>query len=214
MKAGFAGNVRDWPLIGHCWVTPAERMLLLPTARPNYSVTSLSRVDHALTTAAANSALASPASVLVILVAFSQSGLSVPVLNDSAVVAEEDSLLPTPTPRYMLAQQSQTSTSSSSSSAAARVHAIRRAHSTPRLLNTIRSFRPGADISALVPSPRATTESAFGDEFVWVRPKGRAQFECNICFDAAKDPVVTQCGHLYCWSCLHQVRPLCEVLMC
>ncbi|EGF82293.1 hypothetical protein BATDEDRAFT_86096 [Batrachochytrium dendrobatidis JAM81] len=29
-------------------------------------------------------------------------------------------------------------------------------------------------------------------------------FECNICLDMASDPVVTLCGHLFCWSCLHQ----------
>ena len=27
-------------------------------------------------------------------------------------------------------------------------------------------------------------------------------FECNICYELAKDPVVTLCGHLYCWPCL------------
>lgn len=27
-------------------------------------------------------------------------------------------------------------------------------------------------------------------------------FECNICFDLAHDPVVTLCGHLYCWACI------------
>ncbi|PIN03610.1 putative E3 ubiquitin ligase [Handroanthus impetiginosus] len=29
-------------------------------------------------------------------------------------------------------------------------------------------------------------------------------FDCNICFDSAKDPVVTCCGHLFCWPCLYQ----------
>lgn len=29
------------------------------------------------------------------------------------------------------------------------------------------------------------------------------QFNCNICFECAADPVVTRCGHLYCWPCLH-----------
>ncbi|KAI9175824.1 hypothetical protein H9P43_006188 [Blastocladiella emersonii ATCC 22665] len=30
-------------------------------------------------------------------------------------------------------------------------------------------------------------------------------FECNICLDmAGEDPVVTLCGHLYCWGCLDQ----------
>ncbi|KAM1106181.1 hypothetical protein ACFX13_003124 [Malus domestica] len=27
-------------------------------------------------------------------------------------------------------------------------------------------------------------------------------FECNICLALAEDPVITPCGHLYCWSCL------------
>ncbi|GFP80989.1 E3 ubiquitin-protein ligase rnf5 [Phtheirospermum japonicum] len=29
-------------------------------------------------------------------------------------------------------------------------------------------------------------------------------FECNICFDLAQDPVITLCGHLYCWPCLYK----------
>lgn len=39
-------------------------------------------------------------------------------------------------------------------------------------------------------------------------------FDCNICLDTARDPVVTLCGHLYCWPCiykwLHVVRPSLE----
>ena len=27
-------------------------------------------------------------------------------------------------------------------------------------------------------------------------------FECRICFGMAKQPVVTPCGHLFCWPCL------------
>ncbi|KAJ2778128.1 hypothetical protein H4R18_004795 [Coemansia javaensis] len=30
------------------------------------------------------------------------------------------------------------------------------------------------------------------------------EFSCNICFDASIDPVLTLCGHLFCWSCLVQ----------
>lgn len=29
-----------------------------------------------------------------------------------------------------------------------------------------------------------------------------AGFECCICLDTAAEPVVTRCGHLYCWPCL------------
>ncbi|CAL4085994.1 unnamed protein product, partial [Meganyctiphanes norvegica] len=31
-----------------------------------------------------------------------------------------------------------------------------------------------------------------------------ANFECNICLDTAKDAVISMCGHLFCWPCLHQ----------
>lgn len=31
-----------------------------------------------------------------------------------------------------------------------------------------------------------------------------SMFECNICLDVAKDAVVSMCGHLFCWPCLHQ----------
>ena len=31
-----------------------------------------------------------------------------------------------------------------------------------------------------------------------------ARFSCSICFDAVTEPVVTQCGHLYCWPCLYR----------
>ncbi|KAL3525768.1 hypothetical protein ACH5RR_014140 [Cinchona calisaya] len=29
-----------------------------------------------------------------------------------------------------------------------------------------------------------------------------SDFECNICFDLAQDPIITLCGHLFCWPCL------------
>ena len=35
-------------------------------------------------------------------------------------------------------------------------------------------------------------------------------FECNICLDTAKDAVISLCGHLFCWPCLHtwlETRP-------
>ncbi|KAL6568699.1 hypothetical protein OROHE_004383 [Orobanche hederae] len=32
----------------------------------------------------------------------------------------------------------------------------------------------------------------------------RSFFDCNICLDLSKDPVVTCCGHLFCWPCLYR----------
>nr|XP_043067996.1 E3 ubiquitin-protein ligase RNF185-like [Drosophila bipectinata] len=35
-------------------------------------------------------------------------------------------------------------------------------------------------------------------------PNDGSLYDCNICLDTAKNAVVTMCGHLYCWPCLHQ----------
>ncbi|PSS04782.1 E3 ubiquitin-protein like [Actinidia chinensis var. chinensis] len=29
-------------------------------------------------------------------------------------------------------------------------------------------------------------------------------FDCNICLENVRDPVVTLCGHLYCWPCIYK----------
>lgn len=35
-------------------------------------------------------------------------------------------------------------------------------------------------------------------------PSATACFDCSICLDFAVDPVVTLCGHLYCWPCIYK----------
>ncbi|KAF2293666.1 hypothetical protein GH714_003953 [Hevea brasiliensis] len=30
-------------------------------------------------------------------------------------------------------------------------------------------------------------------------------FDCNICLDMARDPILTHCGHLFCWPCFYQL---------
>ncbi|KAJ9558343.1 hypothetical protein OSB04_012957 [Centaurea solstitialis] len=34
---------------------------------------------------------------------------------------------------------------------------------------------------------------------------GGSFFDCNICLETAKDPILTCCGHLFCWACFYQV---------
>jgi E3 ubiquitin-protein ligase RNF5 len=37
---------------------------------------------------------------------------------------------------------------------------------------------------------------------------GGGCFDCNICLECAAEPVVTLCGHLYCWPCIYEwLRP-------
>ncbi|KAF5298179.1 hypothetical protein FQA39_LY02603 [Lamprigera yunnana] len=43
------------------------------------------------------------------------------------------------------------------------------------------------------------SDAADGDD-----RKDDPNFECNICLDTARDAVVSMCGHLFCWPCLHQ----------
>lgn len=60
----------------------------------------------------------------------------------------------------------------------------------------------------------AKTEEPAGED---EQKRDDSVFECNICLDTAKDAVVSLCGHLFCWPCLHQwletrpARQLCPV---
>lgn len=47
-------------------------------------------------------------------------------------------------------------------------------------------------------NPTATTVTPADSE------EDGSPWECNICLDMASDPVVTLCGHLFCWPCIHQ----------
>ncbi|EOY14676.1 RING/U-box superfamily protein [Theobroma cacao] len=53
----------------------------------------------------------------------------------------------------------------------------------------------GESASRSPQSPSCSSNNANGDA---------GNFECNICFDLAQDPIVTLCGHLFCWPCLYK----------
>lgn len=35
--------------------------------------------------------------------------------------------------------------------------------------------------------------------------EGGSFYDCNICLELAKEPILTCCGHLFCWACFYQV---------
>ncbi|KAI5068850.1 hypothetical protein GOP47_0017195 [Adiantum capillus-veneris] len=50
----------------------------------------------------------------------------------------------------------------------------------------------------------ACTEEAHLQQSTFTGAGGATQnFECGICLDVCYDPVVTMCGHLFCWPCLY-----------
>lgn len=70
----------------------------------------------------------------------------------------------------------------------------------------------GESTKASEPSPSCSANSS----------NDAGDFECNICFDLAQDPVITLCGHLFCWPCLYrwlhhhshcQECPVCKALV-
>ncbi|GJN17546.1 hypothetical protein PR202_gb04637 [Eleusine coracana subsp. coracana] len=67
--------------------------------------------------------------------------------------------------------------------------------------STLTSQGFGSESSGMasrVGEPVARTNSGGGGG------KDAGSFECNICLDLAQDPVVTLCGHLFCWPCLYE----------
>lgn len=53
-------------------------------------------------------------------------------------------------------------------------------------------------------TPQSTEQANAQQNSSSEHPEPSSFFECNICFDQAQEPVITQCGHLYCWSCLYR----------
>ncbi|KAK4255500.1 hypothetical protein QN277_008498 [Acacia crassicarpa] len=45
---------------------------------------------------------------------------------------------------------------------------------------------------------------SYGEENSYSDRTDSNGFDCNICLDCVQDPVVTLCGHLYCWPCIYK----------
>jgi peroxin-10 len=50
----------------------------------------------------------------------------------------------------------------------------------------------------MLQSPRYNLEDK--ETMAWIN--GRQQRKCTLCLDAMKDPSVTTCGHVFCWTCI------------
>ncbi|KAF2368012.1 Zinc finger RING-type [Trinorchestia longiramus] len=73
----------------------------------------------------------------------------------------------------------------------------------------VNTLRTEADSQSPKPSKEPDKESkdgsgGSGDNKNDQEKSTGGSFECNICLDTAKDAVVSVCGHLFCWPCLHQ----------
>lgn len=61
------------------------------------------------------------------------------------------------------------------------------------------------------------TESETTSNEITEEKNENPNYECNICLDVARDAVISLCGHLFCWPCLHRwletrpTRPMCPV---
>ncbi|KAL8140536.1 hypothetical protein V2J09_006557 [Rumex salicifolius] len=48
-----------------------------------------------------------------------------------------------------------------------------------------------------------TLPSSAASTSTYQRKTGGSIYDCNICFSLSKDPVLTCCGHLFCWPCFY-----------
>jgi hypothetical protein len=62
--------------------------------------------------------------------------------------------------------------------------------------------------------PSSTTTTTSPTTTVTTVMTATSDFECNVCMELVREPVVTHCGHLFCWSCLRRwldIKSLCPV---
>ncbi|XP_062120917.1 E3 ubiquitin-protein ligase RNF185-like [Drosophila sulfurigaster albostrigata] len=96
----------------------------------------------------------------------------------------------------------QRATSYSFTGSALAAHEIGGSEATPSLTATSTS----TSTPTTTPTTATATSSASGasNENNNDKEHHESLYECNICLDPAKDAVVSMCGHLFCWPCLHQ----------
>ncbi|KAH0457223.1 hypothetical protein IEQ34_015130 [Dendrobium chrysotoxum] len=80
-------------------------------------------------------------------------------------------------------------------------------HSLPspeQLMLEIMSSQQSLATTGKQKAPAEVVTSESSEKEAEEKNRCATNFDCNICFDIAKDPIVTSCGHLFCWPCLYQ----------
>ncbi|KAJ3346965.1 hypothetical protein GGF32_007155 [Allomyces javanicus] len=75
---------------------------------------------------------------------------------------------------------------------------------------TRNSTPAAATAAATTGSASASTTSTADTSATNMGGLGSGLFECNVCLETASEPVVTLCGHLFCWPCLHAWFESCQ----
>ncbi|XP_072956401.1 uncharacterized protein [Typha angustifolia] len=76
--------------------------------------------------------------------------------------------------------------------------------SPQQLMHELVTPQRSAECSRMDKVPVEAAAAEASEEESDEKSRSAANFECNICFDMATEPVVTSCGHLFCWPCLYQ----------
>ena len=85
--------------------------------------------------------------------------------------------------------------------------------------STAESEEPnGPETIQTMPGTSTSTSTSLNEQTDSISDRDSV-FECNVCMEPVqnRDPVVTQCGHLYCWPCIfrwlstnHTTCPVCK----
>jgi E3 ubiquitin-protein ligase RNF5 len=76
---------------------------------------------------------------------------------------------------------------------------VETSENAPASSRNVSTKNPGSESSSSTSAPSAGQHD---------NANNGAQFECNICLDMAEEPVITLCGHLFCWKCIYEwMRP-------
>lgn len=76
--------------------------------------------------------------------------------------------------------------------------------STEQLMLEIMSSQQSLATTGKQKAPAEVVTSESSEKEAEEKNRCTTNFDCNICFDIAEEPVVTSCGHLFCWPCLYQ----------